>query len=180
MLLKLRGAMAASSVASLLVVTGCTGSSHNSSDGEFSRANYYHSSLQLLNDSSAAVVGTVTSQRVVADITPDTPFTISTVQVAEVHKGKATGILPGSTIEVRETGTVDGMPSVKYLTTGETYLLYLTKSGLPGALAEQYYITGADVGSYVKVAGGQDFQQLNSDPGDNLPSKVSESDLPTE
>lgn len=51
------------------------------------RVRLYESIDELAEDSAIVIVGTVQSQRVVADIDPITDFTLSNVEVKEVVKG---------------------------------------------------------------------------------------------
>lgn len=68
------------------------------------------------------------------------------------------------------------------MTVGSTYLLYLTPSGLSGALAGQYYVTGGTAGLYTAGSSGgaarstSSFSHIKSDEGDRLPADVTLAD----
>ncbi len=89
-----------------------------------SRVEFYDSVEALAADSSTIVVGTVVDQRSATDIDPETPFTISTIEVVSSEKGdEAT-----SPLEVRQLGSNEEFGPAPLLESGETYLLFLTPS----------------------------------------------------
>lgn len=157
-------------------------SSESSSTGSISRATLYGSIADLAAASDAVVVGSVASQKVVADIDGMTQFILSTIDVSSVLKGD---VESASQIVVRQTGSSDQPSGETFMTPGSTYLLYLVASGLDGDLASQYYVTGATAGIYeaqqtvaAKSATGSDassaqtFSRVNVDSGDTLPATV--------
>lgn len=167
------------------LLAGCSPSpgSDQVTGGEFTRAKFYASEVALRADSEAIVVARVKSQTVADDITPGLDFTISDVEVSQVKKGRGLGLKPGQVIKVRETGKSGDGAGWKYLDNGESYLLYLVTSGLPGDKASQYYITGANVGSFVQVpapGGPSRFMQLNPSGGDRIPGELSAGQVPSE
>lgn len=157
-------------------------SSESSSTGSISRATLYGSIADLAAASDVVVVGSVASQKVVADIDGTTQFTVSTIDVSSVLKGD---VQSASQIVVRQTGSANQPSGETFMTPDSTYLLYLVASGLDGDLASQYYITGATAGIYeaeqtaaAKSATGSDassvqtFSRVNVDSGDTLPATV--------
>jgi len=157
-------------------------SSESSSTGSISRATLYGSIADLAAASDVAVVGSVASQKVVADIDGTTQFPVSTIDVSSVLKGD---VQSASQIVVRQTGSANQPSGETFMTPDSTYLLYLVASGLDGDLASQYYVTGATAGIYeaeqttaAKSATGSDassvqtFSRVNVDSGDTLPATV--------
>lgn len=136
------------------------------------RVQLYASVEELASDSVLVVVGSVISERTVADI-DDTPFTIATVEIAEVIKGQDLG----KTVEVRQLGGEGLEPPVALLEVGGQYLLYLTASGLSAPLDTQYYVTGANAGIYASdeketERGSTVFTQVDREPGEALPELI--------
>lgn len=181
-------------LASLMVavsIAACSGTSSqvNTEKGaevrrsiDVSRVKLYSSTRALASDSSAVVVGTVSAQRVVADITPDIDFTVSTLTVVEVGKS-TTGLAVGDSIEVRQLGSADAPPPSTLMSVGGGYLLFLTSSGLDGDLATQFYITGGNAGLYAADAqataariGVPAFSKVDLEPGENLPQRLTASE----
>lgn len=148
------------------------------SGSEGSRVRLYDSPAAMADDSSVVLVGNVVNQRTARDLGPSLEFTISSVEVLRVVDGETSG--GASTVEVRQD---DSTPIIEE---GRPYLLYLTASGLDGALASQYYVTGAGAGLYVsnkdlastrqdlkaKKDEGLAFKQLKKHEGENLPAEV--------
>ena len=106
----------------------------------------------MSDDSDLIVVGTVSTQEVVRDITEEDDFTVSSFNVTRVVKGA--DAKAGDVVEVRQIGSVDQQTGVEMLNADQVYLLYLTPSGLSGDLASQYYVTGAEAGIYEATSGG--------------------------
>jgi hypothetical protein len=138
----------------------------------------YPDTKALAADSSLIVIGAIASQQVAADITPDLDFTLSTMTVERVLKGYK-GLAPGAQIIVRQVGSETQPPPAPLLSIGSSYLLYLTRSGLPGDLGQQFYVTGGNAGLY--SAGGASvsrraaadlFQQMAPEPGEHLPTEI--------
>ena len=165
---EVRRALVAPAVA-LAVVTGAAGCSgagqvgadggstsnqqHSSDDGEAhaSRVKFYGSLKAITKDSAVVVVGTAGPQTVADDLNTGLDFTLTSFTVDTVLKHK--DVPPkGSSVIVRQDGSGSVPPSAKLLETGKEYLLFLTASGLPGDLASQYYVTGANAGLYVDAA----------------------------
>lgn len=159
-------------------LTGC-GSLNSSNDGDAhaSRVKLYDSVASMAQDSSAVLIGTVSSQEVAADIDPATHFTLSTVTVTNTPKSDGS-IAEGSTVTVRQIGSAEQPASTTLMEVGNTYLLYLTPSGLSGELASQFYITGANAGLYQATGDvatqstQQIFTQVEKQEGENLPREL--------
>ena len=178
MMVNLLSRISLSLLVSLLVVVlaGCSSTSTN--DGSHtSRVELYDSVASMAEDSSAVVVGTVSGQRTVADIDQTTHFTLSTITVTSTPKSDGS-VAEGSTVIVRQIGSVEQPAPTPLLEIGTTYLLYLTPSGLSGELASQFYITGGNAGLY-QAKGSVDqqteeqiFIQVEKEEGENLPSEL--------
>ncbi len=167
------------------LLAGCSSNAETSapsnkggtSQAEGSRVKFYSSLSAMADDSTVIVSGTVTAQRTVTDIDPITKFTISTVTVSAAPKGAALSV--GSTVEVRQFGSLKETGPAPLLVKGEGYLLYLTASGLDGELASQYYVTGGNAGLYAAPEGssaakgsGIAFTRMQLEKGDVLPTAV--------
>lgn len=139
------------------------------------RSKLYGSLPELEKDSTLVVIGSPGRQEVVRDIDPDLDFTVSRFEVRSVLKGEASTV-----ISIRQTGSTSAGAPAPILESGEEYLLYLTPSGLPGDLADQYYVTGLNAGMYKKSApsdaglasDGAVYLQADPDPGDQLPPTI--------
>lgn len=168
----------------LTVLAGCSTptseSARNASSASVhaSRVRFYSSLKDMKADSAVVVQGVVTSQRVTRDIDPDTVFTVSTLTIQNAVKGKAN--LKRSTVEIRQFGATKEDGPATMLQNGSAYILYLTRSGLPGPQADQYYVTGGSAGMYgagIALASqsksqATKFSQVERDNGDNLPLTV--------
>jgi len=177
---------------SIVTMAGCsvasTPSSHSSatqSAGSLSRVKYYNSTKAMADDSAVIVIGTPQSETVAADIDGILDFTLTSFVVDKVVKGHQT-VKVHDVIIVRQIGARPGSETnaetpqvalVPLLDIGTRYLLYLTPSGLPGDLASQYYVTGADAGIYVASTahGLGGFNRANHD-ADILPDSLNEND----
>jgi hypothetical protein len=148
---------------------------------EGSRARLYNSIKELSSDSRLVVYGTAGPHEEVADLSPDVDFTLTTVTIEAPIKPSANK-MEGQQIIVRQMGSSRQPTEIPKLVEGETYLLFLTASGLDGDLASQYYITGATAGMY-EAAGPVDiknrstlrstpFSKVPSDDGDKLPEMI--------
>ncbi|MFH8251065.1 hypothetical protein ACH3VR_11915 [Microbacterium sp. B2969] len=135
-----------------------------------SRHTLYDSIDALAADSSAIVVGTVTSHHVEGE------GTVSSVQVSNAPtnpqlganvEGGACDIAVGDVVDVREIGE-------PHLDAGGDYLLFLTPTMLTADAAADYYVTGADAGIYVRD--GDVMRRLVTDSGDALPETISIAD----
>ncbi|WP_188042613.1 hypothetical protein [Changpingibacter yushuensis] len=98
------------------------------STGDVSRVTLYDSLSEMSDASDLIVVGTVSSQEVVRDITEEDDFTVSSFNVTRVVKGA--DAKAGDVVEVRQIGSVDQQTGVEMLNADQVYLLYLTPSGL--------------------------------------------------
>ena len=162
-------------------LSGCSMTTEQGRDGEAhsSRVKLYPSVKSMAEDSSTVVVGTVTEQRVAADIDQTTDFTISTVEVSTVQKAKDP-IVRGDKLIVRQVGSQKQPEPGPLMAVGTTYLLYLTPSGLEGELSAQFYITGANAGLYQAVAAERQtsyaandvFKQVEKQDGEDLPAEL--------
>ncbi|KRF08951.1 hypothetical protein ASH00_04545 [Arthrobacter sp. Soil782] len=144
------------------------------------RVKLYPSLKSMADDSTAVVVGTVTAQRVAADIDPATDFTISTISVTSAKRSNGS-VKSGTTVEVRQFGSANQVPLVPLMEVGGTYLVYLTASGLPGELGTQFYVTGSNAGLYQAAVSGPlrqgdisktVFTQVAAEEGEALPAET--------
>lgn len=114
-----------------------------------------------------------------ADIDQTTDFTISTVEVTNVQKAKDP-VVQGGKLIVRQLGSQKQPAPGPLMAVGDTYLLYLTPSGLEGELSTQFYITGANAGLYQAAAAekrtnnapGDVFKQVKKQDGESLPEEI--------
>ncbi len=140
----------------------------------YSRVHLFTSLEEMGDDSEEVVTVTVRFQEEVFDIDGSTPFVLTYVTVEEGHKG---ALKAGDEIVVRQTGFAEE----SLLENGSSYLLYLVSSGLDGELASHYYINGVTAGIYqldvavasFRSAKQEEFQRVDEESGDNLPSEVS-------
>lgn len=164
--------------ASLLPLTAC---SQSTTTSHGSRVQIYKSDTALANDSSVVVAVTVANQTVTRDIDEITDFTLSNVSVNEVAKG---AVSPGATLVVRQFGTQEFPGPADMLQVGESYLLYLTASGLTGDLASQYYVTGGTAGLYEANDPGAaadpaevQYTHVESDDPDKISTEITVDDV---
>jgi len=161
-------------VGSVLFLTGCSPANENTLT-EVSRVRSFNSAEELRASSDLIVVGKVVDQKIVNDLAPESPITVSTFAVQGVTLGT-----PTKTLRVRQFQVVvDGQESY-LLEIGKSYLLYLTSTGLKGAMGRDYYVTGVDSGIYEEngtTAAGRKYVRKSHLPGDKLPETVSESEL---
>lgn len=170
----------------LAAVSGCgsggVSDSAQRSGSDMSRVRLYSNVAELAADSKLVVEGTATGQFVADDVDPTTDFTLSKMKIVKVLRGADT-INVGNSIVVRQMGSDKQTPPVPILVPGQVYLLYLTPSGLDGALSSQYYITGANAGIYVQPSTGlapaaagteTQFAQVQRENGENLPASLSD------
>lgn len=177
----------AAALAVLGLTTACAGPVTSSSSA--SRAELYGSLAELTAASSLVVAGVAGDQRTAADVTPTLDSTLTAFEVAATVEPED-GPSEGRTIVVRQTGSADQPPPAgPLLEPGRAYLLFLTASGLPGELAEQFYVTGVTAGLYtardpasVLVASGDwgtaVFDEAAAGEGDVLPDAVTAADVP--
>lgn len=150
----------------------------------------------LIEDAGRVVVGSVLSQREVVE--QETLHTISTIEVQKEFQPRSLGVElherarpenargplsaqrpgRGETIEIRQYGSATMQETVApLLIAGETYLLFINLTGLEGAAASQYYITGSEAGIYRGAGGPRGFERVAKEPGDKLPELIKESEL---
>ena len=176
-------------IAGVMTLSGCaagfdaspTNSEQHAEDAHLTRAQLYSDVDALTADSAAIVVGTVTEQRVAADIDDATDFTISSFEITKTLKSDGM-TRPGAVVDVRQVGSEEQAPPTDLLTPGATYLLYLTASGLDGDLASHYYVTGANAGIYKALddkqrstsfeQGDLRFVQVEGTEGEPLPTEL--------
>ena len=145
-------------------------------EGEYSRVAFYDSLEALRADSDAVVVGRVIDQEVADDVEPRFHFTLSHVEVMDADA--TSGLAAGDTVVVRQVGGADTPPLTNLLGREDTYLLFLTLSGLDGRLATQFYPTGVVAGIYVAPGIDGDtvesltFTQFERDDEDDLPTEL--------
>lgn len=155
---------------------------------EMSRVKLYQSAEQMADDSDLIVVGSVGDTRTVQDLDDITDFTLADVKVLTTIKGDA----GGDTVVVRQTGSPEQGESDSLMSSGDTVMLFLVRSGLDGELADQYYVTGATAGLYAidavdsmsSLARGDDsladdarFQRVDTQSGDSLPQTLTAEDV---
>lgn len=153
----------------ICALTGC------SSSASGSRANLYESIDDLAGDSTAIVIGTVTSQR------QDDDAIISTFEVSNAPTNPQLGanvegadslLVAGDTVEVRQMDSgAASSAAAPLLESDQEYLLFLTPSMLAGDAATQFYVTGAEAGLYIRD--GDEFRRVMTDTGDILPETIS-------
>lgn len=161
-------------------LVGCSTSESTSSDTTGgSRAKMYASLNGVIADSSVVITGTVRSQ--VSEPDPPSnrsPHTLSTLVLAtNLHLAGlqsaplSNGVLaPGSEAIVRQIGIPGGHSEAPLLRVGDSYLLMLTPSSLPGEAGKQYYVTGVTAGLWRADRSGGYVQPLNQ--GDELPAEL--------
>jgi len=161
---------------SAIALTGCS-SPHSAG----SRVELYDSVPALAADSSIVLSGIVQDQKTANDIPGGSEFTLSTVEVSATAKTDASHPA-GSTVVVRQHGSEGNPGPGAMLEQGETYLLYLSPSGLDGDLASQFSVTGGTAGVYetkqntaarnAAVTESTVFTKAPSDEGDDLPASL--------
>jgi hypothetical protein len=161
-------ALAAAFVA-VLLLAGCSTSSSSSG----SRVELYDSVAGIVADSTLVVVARVTLQE---DDDQPQATRVSTLQVVERFLPTGLGSdLPGTRLPDKIGDTVQVRQVVEpYMQSGESYLLFLRPSELPGDAAGQYFTTGADAGVY--GVEGTSFVHGEFD-GDTLPTTLTAADL---
>ncbi|HEV7743172.1 MAG TPA: hypothetical protein VGO65_12225 [Pseudolysinimonas sp.] len=157
----------AGAVLVLLVLAGCS-----TSGSSGSRHELYDSVAGIAADSTLVVVGRVTLQE--DDDSPQTTR-VSTIEIVE--RFLPAGL--GSDLDIRLPDKIGDTLQVRqvlepYLERGQSYLLFLRPSELPGDAAAQFFVTGADAGVYLSQ--GTDFVHPEFD-GDTLPTTLTAADL---
>jgi len=113
-----------------------------------SRATLYDSVEQLADDSSVAVVGTVTEQR-------------------DWGSSGTLSVLTGEGFEVLQYGSDVVSSSAPILEIGETYLLFLSEDDPQNG----FFVTGVSAGIYRQAADGYHWLGVDDD---NLPTVITE------
>lgn len=171
--------------ATMALVSGC-GQTPVGEESSMSRVKIYESIGEMAKDSQRVIVGRVDKQEVVEDITPDTQFTLSTVEVLDPIKGLSKAAV-GEQVVVRQFGSEDQLAPVPIMVVGTVYLLFLTKSGLDGERAAHYYVTGSNAGIYeadsteAGRSGAWDsvtFAQVQKEEGEDLPPQIRGNEVP--
>lgn len=174
-----------------VVLTGCGGQTAKevTKGNEISRAKTYSSLNALADDSDLVVVGKVTDTKVARDLDDSTDFTLVDIDVLRAVKGDASA---DTTLTVRQTGSAEQKSPETLLDKDDVFMLFLTKSGLAGEQASQYYVTGADAGVYElaeqnaqteeKLAADDaradvSFDRVNTNSGDELPATLKLADV---
>lgn len=181
------------SLSLLLPLSGCVSTSTGSSG---SRHRLYESITELIEDTGRVVVGSVASQG--ESIEQGTTLTISTFTIEREFRPEFLGVdlderarpenalgpLPAhppgetETIEVRQYGSATMQSTVApLLVPDETYLLFINLTGLEGAAASQFYVTGSDAGIYRAAGVPSEFERVSTETGDVLPDVLTEADL---
>lgn len=151
-----------------LALAGCAGVGSAGS-----RAKLYDSIDALARDSNAVIVGTVVERETGADAT------VWRVEVENAPLAPGLGadldapavpVAVGDVVEVRDTGAADSSAPPYPLEVGRQYAMYLTATGLTGAAADQYFLTGAGAGLFVRE--GDQFRRVLADSGDDLPDTI--------
>ena len=158
----------AAAVVAVLLLAGCA-----TSGSSGSRVELYDSVAGIAADSTLVVVGRVTLQE--DDDSPQDTV-VSTLEIVErfLPAGLGSG-LPGTRLPDKIGDTVQVRQVVEpYMQRGESYLLFLRPSELPGAASGQYFTTGADAGVY--HVEGTSFVHAEFD-GDTLPTTLTRADL---
>lgn len=170
--------MALAAVTACGAVAGCGGPGSTGGGSSSSRAQIYDSLDRMADDSALILAGTAGEQRTVTDLEGSSmEFDLTTFTVDDVVRADD-GTAAGSTVTVRQVGCPTGYtcsPQDAPLVTGERYLLFLVRSGLPGEAAAQLYPVGVVAGIY--RADGDAFTRLVPGSGDTLPLTVTADDL---
>lgn len=166
----------ATAVASVAIAAAGCSTPDPVPESEYSRVAFYDSLEALRADSDAVVVGRVVDQEVADDLEPGFHFTLTQVEVMDADA--TSGLAAGDTIVVRQVGGADTPPPANLLGPEDTYLLFLTLSGLDGRLATQFYPTGVVAGIYVAPGIDGDmvksltFTQFERDDAEDLPTEI--------
>lgn len=162
------------------VVSACQSGGSGSSA---SRAEIYDSFEQLADDSYAAVVVEVASQREIQE--GGFTDTVSTGRVRNSFGSQKSDdeLAPRSNIDIRQLGSLkDSEVPAPLLEVGRTYLLLLSGSPEQAQETQGYYITGMWAGMYELPPGrgysgdAASFNRTRSE-GDTLPQTVSFKDV---
>ncbi len=148
------------------------------STGSGSRVRMYASLDELIADSGAIILGSVTEQHPGPDGT-----TVSTIAVERSFTPPDLGktsleppvdVVAGNSISVRTFGGMTSSLPAASLTPGARYLLFLSPTGLPSAGDDEFFVTGVVAGIYEAKA---DRYLRASNDGDLLPEEIGGEDL---
>jgi hypothetical protein len=165
-----KAGLAAAAVTLLMLQVGCAPSSVTD---EGSRAVLYDSIDGLASDSTAIVIGTVTSQRTDGDTT------ISTLEVMSSPASPQLGATApdAEPVSVGDTVAVRQDPASRpLLEEGNDYALWLTPTMLDGDAANEFFITGSNAGMY--LVDGDIARRVATGTGDELPETITISGRP--
>lgn len=162
-----------------MALTSC-GQPEQQNSMEGSRSTIYKSVDELGDDSSAAITGEVVDQKFETD-SYGNAVTLSRFlvdKVADLPKEDGAGartLAPAKIVTIRQLGDESFAETLSpLLEVGETYMLFLTPSGLPGSDARQYFITGNTAGYYkltdnAALRASEPGYEKVGDEGDTLP-----------
>jgi hypothetical protein len=194
----MRRGLAAVAALLMLTLAACT-SGAGSGSGHGSRDHLYESIDELAAESIAVAIVTVEGHTEFPETTVGdeargaySAFDATVVEVASPPKlGEAVGDelkasvtspVPGDRVLIRMLGTAERPGPTDFLEDGESYLLFLTGTGLPESPANEFYIAGGSAGVY-----RSDGESLSSESrftkdgvereGDELPQTVTLSEL---
>lgn len=136
-----------------------------------SRDILYGSLDELKADSTVVVTATVVSQLVPKEGIAGSPGTVSELKVVQTESELAA---PQGQIFVFQYGTETVSAMAPLLEEGETYLLFLTSTGLEKARANDFFVTGVSAGIYLLTREG--YKSLGEDE-DVIPSLLTEEDV---
>ena len=131
-----------------------------------------YDSLDAVKDDSAVVVtATVLSQIEPKEGVAGSPGTVSELKVVQSSQSDLADS-PGQ-VFVFQYGTETVSAMAPLLKKGETYLLFLTSTGLAKARANDFFVTGSSAGIYLLTSEG--YKRLGED-GDVIPALVTDKD----
>jgi hypothetical protein len=166
-----------------LGTTACAGTS----GGSGSRAVLYDSLESLQKDSEAAVLVTVTGQKEFAKTDSASAYVASTATVEDPfspaslgEKQGTTALAAGATIRIRQLGALNDSEGAPMLQPGGQYVLFIVPTEAPGAMSDEFYITGGTAGMYRLDEGARAesgaFEKIGNE-GDTLPATITLKDL---
>jgi hypothetical protein len=170
--------LAGATILLAFLLPGCS-----SSGVHASRERLYSTLGELSSVSSAVVLGDVVDQQVIPGSPAETTVSIVRVirtfdppQLGEESREGLSEIHAGAEVRVRQIGSRD-MAAVPapILERGETYLIFLAASGLEGAAASDFFISGGQPG-YFRID-GDEFVRVVAESEDTLPVRITEEDL---
>ncbi|WP_243073714.1 hypothetical protein [Microbacterium sp. SS28] len=148
------------------------------STGMGSRVKLYTSLQELIADSGAVVSGVVTAEQMGEDgatvFTLDVERSFTPEVLGSTSPEPAVPVAEGTVVHVRTFGGMTSSVPSATLQVGDRYLLFLTPTGLNGAAADEFFITGMVAGIYFSA---DDHYARMVDDGDDLPAELRDSDL---